>query len=376
VSRVFLSAPDVRGGERDLLLDALDSNWVAPLGPHVDAFEEEAAAACQRAHGAAMSSGTAALHLALQLVGVTAGSEVLMPTLTFVATANAARYLGAQPVLLDVDPTTWNLDPGLLADELDRLARTSNLPSAVVAVDLYGQCADYATISALCADYEIPLVVDAAESLGAEHEGRAAGSAGTVAILSFNGNKIVTCGGGGMLVADDADLVGRARWLAAQAREPGSAYSHVELGYNYRLSNLLAAVGRGQLKELAARVSDRRTINERYRHALGGLPGVGFMPIDPRGRPNSWLTCLTLDPANSPITPDELVARLEAEDIEARPAWRPMHLQPLHAGCRTRLTGAAEAVARQGVCLPSGSGLTAVDLDRVIEATGAALCPV
>ncbi|CAN5162980.1 aminotransferase class I/II-fold pyridoxal phosphate-dependent enzyme [soil metagenome] len=350
------------------MLDALDSNWLAPLGPHVDAFEVEVAARTGVAHAAALSSGTAALHLALRILGVGDGDDVLTATLTFVATAAAPTYLGAVPVFLDCDAATWNLDPDLLAEELGSRDRAGRLPKAVVAVDLYGQCADYERIHAACDPYEVPVIEDAAESLGASYRGRPAGSLGAMGVLSFNGNKVITTSGGGMLLSDDADHVGRARFLATQARDPAPHYQHSELGYNYRMSNLLAAVGRAQLADLDDRVERRRAANACYQRSLGDLPGVSFMPEAPYGRSNRWLTCVTIDPHAFGATRDDVRVHLEKADIEARPVWKPMHLQPAFAGCRVVGGTVAEELFDRGLCLPSGSGLTDADLERVVDA--------
>ena len=363
--RIYLSPPHLSGAEADRLLAALASNWVAPLGPDVDLFEARVAAGADRAQGAATSSGTAALHLALRLVGVASGAEVVMPSLTFVATANAALYLGARPVFVDVHAGTRTLDPELLDACLAERSRAARPVAAVAAVDLYGQCSDYDRLVEVCRRHGVPLVVDAAESLGATYRGRPAGSAGELAVFSFNGNKIITTSGGGMLVGDD-DRVARARWLAAQAREPVAHYEHRELGYNYRLSNLLAAVGLAQLDVLPQRVARRREILARYRSALAGLDGVSFMPVADYGEPSAWLTVVQLDPAVCPA-PETMVRALEADDIEARPAWKPMHLQP-HFADHERVGGCvSERVFAQGLCLPSGSSLTDAQQDRVIE---------
>ncbi len=366
MARIYLSPPDVGEEERSLLLDAFDSNWVAPLGPHVDAFERELAEFGGVAHAAALSSGTAALHLALLMLGVGPGDEVVVPTLTFVATANAPRYLGAQPLFVDADPATWCIDPQLLADTLAERAAAGRPPAAVLPVDLYGQCADYAPIVEACDRYEIPIIEEAAEAVGATYDGRPAGSFGVMAVYSFNGNKIMTTSGGGALLSDRADLIERARYLSTQAREPAPHYEHTTIGFNYRMSNLLAAVGRGQLRGLPAKIERRRAIKQRYRAALGDLPGVGFMPDAPYGRPTNWLTVITLDPAVARVTPDALRQRLEEDDIEARPSWKPMHLQPLYADAPVTGGKVAETIFERGLCLPSGSSLTDEDQDRVI----------
>jgi dTDP-4-amino-4,6-dideoxygalactose transaminase len=373
VSRIFLSPPDVGPDERALLLDAFDSGWIAPVGSHIDAFEREVATWAGVPHAAALSSGTAALHLALLLLGVGPGDEVIVPTLTFVATANVVTYVGATPRFIDSDAASWCIDPALLAEELDVRARAGRLPKAVITVDLYGQCCDYDAIEATCAAHGVTLIEDAAEALGATCGGRPAGSFGTAAAFSFNGNKIITTSGGGMLVSSDAGLVERARHLATQARDPEPHYEHSVVGYNYRLSNLLAALGRGQLRGLDAKIARRRAINERYREALGAIDGVGFLPIAAYGQPNHWLTVIALDPSRTRTTPAAVGAHLAALDIEARPAWKPMHLQPLYREAPMRGGAVAEQIFATGLCLPSGSNLADAEQDVVIDAVVAAI---
>jgi len=366
--RIYLSPPDVGAEERRLLLEAFDSNWISTVGAHVDAFEAELAALAQRAGGAAVSSGTAALHLALRLLGVGPGDEVLVPTLTFIASAAAVTYVGASPVFIDVDPATWTIDVDMVETELSARARGGTLPAAVVSVDLFGQCADYEPLLDACARYDVPVVSDAAESLGATYQGRPAGSFGHIGVFSFNGNKIITTSGGGMLVADDPGLTARARKLASHAREPVVHYEHLEIGYNYRLSNLLAAVGRAQLRGLPERLARRRAINACYREALHDLPGVGFMPRASYGCPNHWLTVITIDPRQTPVTPSDVQTLLEARDIEARPVWKPLHMQEAFRGCDARGGTVSSDIFASGLCLPSGSGLTSTDQERVIGA--------
>jgi dTDP-4-amino-4,6-dideoxygalactose transaminase len=373
MARIFLSPPDLGADERELLLDAVDSNWVSPLGPHVDAFERELAAYVGVEQAAALSSGTAGLHLALLLHDVGPGDEVLVPTLTFVATANAVVYTGATPVFVDADPTTWCIDPALVEETFAAKARAGRPPKALISVDLYGQCADYDAIEALCDEYGVVLIEDAAEALGARYKGRAAGTFGRLGVFSFNGNKIITTSGGGMLVSADAELVARARFLATQARDPAPHYEHSTIGFNYRMSNLLAAVGRGQLRHVDQKVARRRQINQRYRAALGDLPGVGFLPDAPDGEPTNWLTVITLDPSAASATPDELRLALEAADIEARPAWKPMHLQPVFANRECIGGEVAERIFATGLCLPSGSSLGKQDQERVIATIRAVL---
>lgn len=367
MARLFLSPPDVGEAERELLLDAFDSNWIAPLGPHVDAFEKEMAAACGVEHAVALSSGTAALHLALIAAGVGPGDEVIVPTLTFAATANAVTYVGAEPVFVDCDQATWTLDPGLLAEGLDNGRAKGPLPAAVITVDLYGQCCDYDKIAAACEPLGIPIIEDAAEALGATYQHKPAGAFGMAGVLSFNGNKIITTSGGGMLTTDDESTASRVRYLATQARQPALHYEHTDIGFNYRMSNLLAAVGRGQLRSLAGKVARRREINARYRDLLGGLPGLSFMPLAPYGEPTCWLTVVTVDANAFGASRDDVIAVLEAEDIEARPAWKPMHLQPVFKGARTLGGATAERIFADGLCLPSGSSMSDTDVERVAE---------
>ena len=365
--RIYLSPPHVFAREREFVADAFDSNWIAPLGPHVDAFERETAEVVGRDYGVALSSGTAALHLAIRMLGIGAGDEVLVSTLTFSATVNAIVYERAHPVLIDATPESWNLDPGRLVEELDRLGRLGRPAKAVIAVDLYGQCADYEPIEGACKRWGVPLIGDAAEALGASYRGRPAGSFGLVAALSFNGNKIITTSGGGMLMTDDEALARRARYLATQARDPAPHYQHSEIGFNYRMSNVVAAIGRAQLETLEERVALRRANFEAYRKALGGLPGVSFMPNAPHSRPTRWLTCLTIDPVAFGATREDVRLALERANIEARPVWKPMHLQPVFAGCRAIGGAVSQRLFDQGLCLPSGSSLQRADRDRVVD---------
>jgi dTDP-4-amino-4,6-dideoxygalactose transaminase len=367
MSRILLSPPHMSGRELEMVADAFASNWIAPLGPHVDAFERELAAGLGPGwHAVALSSGTAAIHLALVLLGVGPGDEVLCPTLTFVATANPILQVGATPVFLDSERRTWNLDPALLAEELGERRRAGRpMPKAAIVVDLYGQCADWQPILAACAEHGVPVIEDAAEALGATWDGRPAGSFGLLSVFSFNGNKIITTSGGGMLCSRDEALISRARFLATQARDPAPHYEHSVAGYNYRLSNLLAAVGRGQLEVLGERVARRREIFARYRELLGDLAGIDFMPEPPESRSNRWLTVLTIDPAAFGADREAVRLALDAEDIEARPVWKPMHLQPLYRGAPLRGGAVAEGLFERGLCLPSGSGLTEGEVERV-----------
>lgn len=365
MKRIYLSPPHVGKEERDLLLDAFDSNWIAPLGPHVDKFEEELAEATGVPHVAALSSGTAALHLGLQLLDVRRGDRVIVSDFTFVATANAVRYVGAEPVFVDSDRSTWNMDPDLLREALVESARKGELPKAMIVVDLYGQCADYDRILEIADEYRVPVIEDAAEALGASYGGRPAGSFGVMSALSFNGNKIITTSGGGALLSGDRGLIERARTLSTQARKPVAHYEHDEIGYNYRLSNLLAAVGRGQLRSLAARVEARRRNFEFYRSAFSDLPGIEWMPEPSGCYSTRWLTCLTIDAEEFGSDREAIRVALEGENIESRPLWKPMHLQPVFRGC-TVLGGSVSAdFFTRGLCLPSGSSLVVEDLERI-----------
>ena len=422
--RIYLSPPHMSGRELELIRDAIESNWVAPLGPHVDAFERELVEALQRLTGidagartpergdgmcaVALSSGTAALHLALRIAvsndghrptTETRGNEILCPTFTFSATVNVIFYEGAIPVFIDSDAASWNIDPDILRDELRILARRGRLPRAVIAVDLYGQCADYDPIVRACAEFDVPLIEDAAEALGAVYWGRdratargealdlasgspsvltstaaltadarrvrPAGCFGAAAAFSFNGNKILTTSGGGMLVAHDQAFAEEARFLATQARDPAPHYQHSKIGFNYRMSNILAAIGRAQLAALPHRIAARRRNFEFYRNVLGSLPGVDFMPEAGFGRGTRWLTCLTFDPKQFGANREDVRLALEAENIEARPVWKPMHLQPVFETCRVRGGAVAERLFANGLCLPSGSVLTEQDLERI-----------
>lgn len=366
--QILLSTPHMGDRELEFVKEAFDTNWIAPVGPHVDAFEQEFCQVVGAQHAAAVSSGTAALHLALRLIGIQPEDEVFCSTLTFIATASPITYLGAKPVFIDSDHTSWNIDPDLLKDALDRRARLGKLPKALVLVHLYGQSADIEPILKACDRYEIPVIEDAAESLGATYKERSPGTFGRIGIYSFNGNKIITTSGGGMLVSDDSDIVAKARFLATQARDPAPHYQHSEIGYNYRLSNVLAGIGRGQLRVLSERVNARRRNFEVYQQALGHLPGIEFMPEAAFGRATRWLTCLTINPAAFGADREKVRIELAKQQIEARPVWKPLHLQPVFDGCECIGGAVAEDLFERGLCLPSGSNLTLADLERVIQA--------
>lgn len=371
IKRIFLSSPHMSGNEQKYINEAFETNWIAPLGPNVDAFEREIADYVKVADAAATSSGTAAIHLALELLGVGAGDTVFCSTLTFVASANPILYTGATPVFIDSESTTWNMSPVALEKALKEAKEQGKLPKAVIIVHLYGQLAMMDELVSLCDQYGVPIVEDAAESLGAKYKGQPSGSFGTFGVFSFNGNKIITTSGGGMLVSNDVEELKRARFLATQARDAAIHYQHSAVGYNYRLSNILAGVGRAQLEVLDERVNARRAIFERYVEALGEIDGIEFMPELDDTYGNRWLTTLALDPEKIKISPYELIEALGKENIEARPVWKPLHLQPLFEGCAFYAHGDHEVVSEQlfaqGVCLPSGSNMTGEQQQRVIE---------
>jgi pyridoxal phosphate-dependent aminotransferase EpsN len=355
------------GREMRFVREAFRTNWVAPLGPNVDAFEEAFAAKIGAGYAVALSSGTAALHLALRALRLRPGEEVFCSTFTFAATANAIAYEGARPVFIDSDEATWNMDAALLAAELDRRARRGRLPRAVIVVDLYGQCADLKPIAAACRRHGVVLIEDAAEALGATYRGKAAGTFGWANIFSFNGNKIITTSGGGMLATDDEKLARQARFLATQARDPAPHYQHSQIGFNYRLSNVLAGIGLGQLSVLDSRVNARRRIFARYQKAFSGVPGLTFMPEAPYGRSNRWLTCVLVDPKAFGASCEDIRLALAALNIESRPLWKPMHKQPVFRGCKAVGGKVSEMFFERGLCLPSGSSLTPADQARVIK---------
>ena len=364
--RLYLSPPDIGGAEIELVLEAFESNWIAPAGPNLDAFEEDFARLVGSKHAVAVSSGTAALHLALRLAGVGPGDEVLCSSLTFIASAAPITYLGAKPVFIDSEERSWNMDPALACAVIEQRAKAGKAPKALVLVHLYGQSADIAPIKACCDKHGVKLIEDAAECLGASYGEAAPGSFGVAGIHSFNGNKIITTGGGGMLVTDDAELAKQARFLATQARDAAPHYQHSTIGYNYRLSNIAASIGLGQLTRLSGKVSRRRGHFKAYAEAFRSSPGLTMQPEAPWGQSSRWLTCLTIDPAVAGVTREQVRLALEAENIEARPVWKPMHLQPVFAGAELHGGAVSERLFEHGLCLPSGAGMSSEDRDRVI----------
>ncbi|MBE5108862.1 aminotransferase class I/II-fold pyridoxal phosphate-dependent enzyme [Bacillus thuringiensis] len=369
--RIYLSSPHMSGNEQKYIQNAFDTNWVAPLGPNVDGFERELASFVGVKGGAAVSSGTAAIHLALQLLGIQKGDTVFCSSFTFVASANPIVYLGAEPVFIDSEPETWNMSPNALAHALYEADKAGKLPKAIILVHLYGQSAKLDEILSLCNQYNVPIVEDAAESLGSTYKGKASGTFGKFGVYSFNGNKIITTSGGGMLVSDDVEALERARFLATQAKDPAPHYEHSEIGYNYRMSNILAGIGRGQLEVLEDRVRARRTIYIRYYEALSHMPGFYFMPELENTRSNRWLTTLTIDEKESGISIGKLLRTLAEENIEARPMWKPLHIQSLFKGKKyyphSKNEDVSQYLFQSGICLPSGSNMLAEDQQRVIQ---------
>lgn len=369
--RIYLSSPHMSGNEQKYIKEAFETNWIAPLGPNVDAFEKDIAAYTGVNEAAAVSSGTAAIHLALSLLGVEKGDTVFCSTLTFVASANPILYLGAEPVFIDSEPETWNMSPEALEKAFRDAVLNGKLPKAVMVVNLYGQCAKMDELTKLCNQYEVPMIEDAAESLGSSYKGKPSGSFGRFGIFSFNGNKIITTSGGGMLVSNDTNAIHNARFLATQARDPAPHYQHSKIGYNYRMSNILAGIGRAQLEVLEERVEARRAIFERYQQELSTLPGIQFMPELNGTYSNRWLTAMTIDEKEAGVSVSELIEGLATENIEARPVWKPLHLQPLFKGNKYYEHYESESVSEQlfsnGICLPSGSNMEELDQTRVIN---------
>lgn len=362
--KIYLSPPHMTGEEKPYVIDAIDSNWIAPLGPHVDAFEKEVANYIGVDHAAALSSGTAALHLALQIIGVEKGDTVFCSDLTFVASPNAIRYLDANPIFIDAEESTWNMCPKSL-----ELAFKKHKPKAVVITDLYGQSADYTSLKTICDRFNTPIIEDAAESLGASYINQKCGSFGEMAILSFNGNKIITTSGGGMLLSNHSKYIEQAKKLSTQAREPVIHYEHEELGYNYRMSNIIAAIGRAQLKQLDNYVGKRRKIYNYYKAELSHIPHIQWMPEAKGSRSSRWLSILTL-PSNSEVLKNDIINKFAEENIEARPVWKPMHLQPLYQSNDFFSVNNNGPVSKnlfnRGICLPSGSSLSEKEQSRIV----------
>ena len=365
MKRIYLSVPHMGTQEEVFVQEAFASNQLSTVGPHLDEFEREMSSLVGLP-AVALSSGTAAIHLGLRLLGVRPGDEVVTPTLTFVASANPIRYLGAEPIFVDSERESWNMDPELVTAVLKKRAARGRLPRAVVVVHLYGRSADLDPILEVCGRYEVPVLEDAAQALGATYKGKHVGSRGTVTAFSFNGNKIITTTGGGMLMAQKQDLVDKARFWSTQARDPGIAYEHSELGYNYRLSNVLAAIGRGQLRVLSERIQQRRAVFTRYCEAFANLPGIEPMPQPTWGQHTNWLSCFLIDAHQYGASRDDVLHALAALNIEARPVWKPMHLQPFWRQAERVGGSVAEELFERGICLPSSSSMSAADQERVV----------
>lgn len=365
--RIFLSPPHISGRELYFINQAFESNYIAPLGPQVDAFEREMCAYTGAKHAVALSSGTAALHLALLVSGIKKGDEVICSSFTFAGSAFPIVYMGAVPVFVDSNKETWNMDPDLLEEAIVSRTKKGKKPKAAIVVHLYGQSADMGKIGAICRKYKILLIEDAAESIGSFYKNEHTGTLAQIGIFSFNGNKIITTSGGGMLVSPKKSIVDKARFLATQAREPKAYYEHTQIGYNYRMSNIVAAIGRGQLESVAERVKRKREIFDFYKQKLSCAAGIGFMLEAPYGISNRWLTCITMDPTKTKVTPEKIRLALEKENIESRPLWKPMHLQPVFKYCLAYTNGVSERLFENGLCLPCGTNMSQEDLEKVAE---------
>lgn len=373
--RIYLSSPTTHEEEQKFVKEAFDTNWVAPLGPNVNQFEKELAEHVGASHAAALSAGTAAIHLALRILGIGQGDVVFVPSLTFSATCNPVAYENAVPVFIDSERDTWNMDPAALERAFEKYPH----PKAVIAVHLYGTCAKLDEIMEICARHQVMLIEDAAESLGSIYKGKYTGTFGKIGIYSFNGNKIITTSGGGMLVSEDEEIVKKATFLATQARDPARHYQHSQIGYNYRMSNIVAGVGRGQLLHLDEHKAQKRAIYARYKEAFADIPEIAMNPLNPDGDDNCWLSCMTIAEGCG-VTPADVMDALEAQNIETRPIWKPMHLQPVFGDCDfvtaegfksdrhdgAEIESVSEDIFNRGLCLPSDIKNTREDMDEII----------
>lgn len=369
--KIILSPPHMSGDELRFVNEAFETGWIAPLGPQVDAFEEETASYIGLDKALALCSGTAALHLGLKLLGVGKDDVVLCSSLTFIATVSPVTYVGAKPVFIDADEETWNMSPEALERAIVDLASRGTKPRAVIVAELYGQAPDWDRIIEICTRYDIPILEDAAEALGATYKGKKCGSFGKYSVLSYNGNKIITTSGGGMLLSNDSEGLEKAFFWATQARDAAPWYQHSEIGYNYRMSNILAAIGRGQMLHIEERVDRKREIYDRYNETIGRLPGVKLMPEGEGSRSTMWLTAITIDPEITDVSPIELLEALKEENIESRPVWKPMHLQPVFEDCpyysHEEGNSVGDRLFETGLCLPSGTSMTEEQQQRVID---------
>ena len=359
------------GNELEYVRQAFESNYIAPVGPQLNQFEERFLELSGFKHCVAVSNGTSAIHLALCSLGVGPGDIVLGSTLTFIGSVAPVSYTGAELVFIDSDRETWNMDPDLLEQEISSLLKAGKKPAAVLPTELYGQACDLDRIVEICQPHDIPVVCDSAESLGAQYRGAPVGRAARAATFSFNGNKIITTSGGGMLASDDQELIDHARYLATQARQPVLHYEHHDIGYNYRMSNVLAAIGIGQLEVLADRVNAKRNIFAQYQQHLADLPGISFMPEADYGRCNRWLTVMLVDEDEFGVSHLDIIEALESENIESRPVWKPLHLQKAFADCRCVGGEVAESLFQKGICLPSGTVMTEADIKRISDTIAA-----
>lgn len=365
--RIFLSPPHIGNAELELVKEVFDSNFIAPVGPMLDAFEKAMADYVDIPHTVAVASGTAAMHLVVRHLDVQPGDMVLASTLNFIGSVSPVIFEGGTLLFIDAEPESWNMDPGHLSEGIKECRRSGKTIKAVIATDLYGQCVDLERIKDVCDEQSIPVIIDSAESLGATYRGRPAGKGAYASIYSFNGNKIITTSGGGLLASEDRNLIDHARKLSTQARDDFPYYQHSELGFNYRLSNVLAAIGMGQLKVLDERVRRKREINLYYRKLLAGIPGLSFMPEPDYGKSNCWLTVINLDPLVISVTPEDIRYTLESENIESRPVWKPMHMQPVFSNTRVIGGDVAESIFLNGLCLPSGTCMSNSDIERVVD---------
>jgi dTDP-4-amino-4,6-dideoxygalactose transaminase len=372
MEKIWLSSPHIGTNELQYVNEAFATNWIAPLGPHVNAFEQGLQVETQTKHAAALSSGTSALHLALILLGVKVGDTVFCQSITFSASANPIAYQGATPVFIDSEMDTWNMDPTLLKNALEEAKQNGKLPKAIIPVHLYGMPAKMSELISIANEYTVPVIEDAAEALGSNINRKSCGSFGTFGVLSFNGNKIITTSGGGALLSADAEMIEKARFLATQARDAAPHYQHSHIGYNYRMSNVLAGIGRGQLEVLNDRVVARRKNFERYRQYFSKINNQGFAILfqeEPEGYfSNRWLTCIIVDPAkNKGLNREVIRLAMDAENIETRPLWKPMHQQPIFSNCKSYINGVSDKLFEDGLCLPSGSNLTEEEFSRIFD---------
>ena len=371
-NKIWLSSPHIGNNEQQYVNEAFESNWIAPLGPHVSAFEYGLQIQTQTKHAATLSSGTSAIHLALILLDVKSGDSVFCQSITFSASANPIAYQGAIPIFIDSEKDTWNMDPILLKTALEEAKKIGNLPKAIIPVHLYGMPAKMDKICSIANEYKVPIIEDAAEALGSNIDGKSCGSFGEFGVLSFNGNKIITTSGGGALLSNDAEMIEKARFLATQARDSAPHYQHSHIGYNYRMSNVLAGIGRGQLEVLSDRVAARRNNFEKYKQYFVKYNNAGFniqFQEEPQGYySNRWLTCIVVDPSsNKGLTREEIRLAMDEENIETRPLWKPMHQQPVFASSKNYLNGVSDKLFENGLCLPSGSNLTENEFKRIFN---------